>query len=106
MFSDLITILEDNGKGILALHKFAEAARQRAQESGENAAAWVLLATYASEFTDTYERMPISIERTAQLFDQLVQETERLDQAYETKDPVKMLAAVNMLAANLTNSSN
>lgn len=98
MFNDLLTIVEENGKGIFAFQKCAEAARVRAADSAEQAAAWVLLAAITEEFVERYERMPITSDLTEQLNGLLAAEIERLDKAYSGADPAQQLAAINQTA--------
>ncbi|MFV0334491.1 MAG: hypothetical protein ACK5JR_10540 [Tropicimonas sp.] len=101
MFKDLITILEENGKGIHALRKGAQAARARAAAEPDRAAAWTLMALRAEEFIDANERMAITAGQTKTLFEQIATETARLDTAFAGADAGEKLAVLNDIAASL-----
>lgn len=102
MFADLITILEDNGKGIHALRKSATEAYARAALHPDRAAPWYLMAALAQDFIDSNERMAVSTDKVRQQFELMTRHAALLDDAYASGDGAAQLTAINTVAASLT----
>ncbi|WP_112323416.1 hypothetical protein [Oceanibium sediminis] len=105
MFADLITILEEKGRGLNAFQKCAETARTRAAEGTEQAAAWALMSVIASEFVDANERMAISTSQINWQIEQYVDQAKKLDEAFASGDAAQKLAATNAVARALIKSA-
>ena len=105
MFADLISVLEENGKGIHALRKCAEEAYKRARDDADRSAAWILMASLAEDFIDANERMAVSTAHIQGQFELMSDHADLLDRVYASTDANKQLAALNTLATSLTKTS-
>lgn len=102
MFTDLIKLIEDNGKGIHALRKCAEEAYRRSAADVERSAAWVLMAALAEGFIEANERMAVSTVHIQQQFDLMSANAKTLERAFAESDAANQLAALNTVASSLT----
>lgn len=105
MFSELITLVEENGAGIHAYRKAANMACNRASETGEQAAGWFLLASFADMIVEQNERIAVTSIQTSQWFSAVKTEVERLNKAFSNSDPAGRLDALNQTAQILVNQA-
>ncbi|QUS36205.1 hypothetical protein [Falsirhodobacter algicola] len=99
MFTTILDILQDKGRGIHAYAAVARTAMKMAALHPEQAAGFYVLATTAETFVDLHERMPVSSQELAQAFAAFTDDVTALQEAYEGGDPATILAALNRIAA-------
>ncbi|WBU56122.1 hypothetical protein [Paracoccus sediminicola] len=80
MFSDVIEIIETNGKSIHAYNDVAGMLRRNAASQPEDAAGYLVLALAAEQFLELNERMPLRAPQVAESFDRIKSFAESLDQ--------------------------
>lgn len=98
-FSDLAQLIKDNGNGVRAFEKAAEEAFSAAAKHPDLAVAYFVLASEAAEFSDMYDRMPVtkSISDTAQ--ERFADHAKKLDAAIE--DHAQMISALNEIVLEM-----
>ncbi|WP_460272862.1 hypothetical protein [Celeribacter sp. ULVN23_4] len=94
MFTFLLDLITEKGKGIHAYVAASKAAFERALTEPDHAAAFYFLATSAENFVDRHERQPLSGEELDQNFDAFKADIEALDAAAQEPE-AKRLAVLN-----------
>lgn len=94
-FSELAQLIEENSSGVGAFEKAAEQAFNAARQQPDLAAAYFILGAEATDFADSYDRMPITkaISDAAQA--RFAQHANDLDAA--SSDPAKLLEVLNRI---------
>ena len=98
-FSDLAQLIQDNGNGVRAFEKAAEEAFAAASKSPGLAVAYFVLGSEAADFSDVYDRMPVtkSISDAAQA--RFADHAAKLDAAIES--PEQTVTALNEIVADI-----
>jgi hypothetical protein len=98
-FYDLAKLIKDNGNGVRAFEKAAEEAFWAASKRPELAVAYFVLASEAADFSEMYDRMPVTkyISDTAQK--RFAEHAEKLDAAIE--DYEQMTGALNEIVLEM-----
>ncbi|MBU2867580.1 hypothetical protein [Pacificibacter marinus] len=81
MFTFLLDLLTEKGRGIHAYAAVAKVAFERAVSEPEHAAAFYVLATSAENFVDLHERQPLSSKALEQSFDAFRADVEAFEAA-------------------------
>lgn len=94
MFTFLLDLTQEKGRGIHAYSAVAKAAFERAVTEPDHTAAFYFLATSAENFVDLHERQPLSSEELERNFDMFQADVEALEGAAE-ESAEKRLAVLN-----------
>lgn len=101
MFDELLTILNENRRGIHAYRKCADKAFERASDEPENATAYFLLGAAAEDFVSKNERMPLSTKDAEVAFSQFSDFVGQLETSLASSSPDEMLQTLNAIAGKL-----
>ncbi|MAY34279.1 MAG: hypothetical protein MRY67_13115 [Rhodovulum sp.] len=101
MFAELITLLNENGRGLNAFRKCADAAKGLAQKNPDYATEFFVLAVYAENFVDFHERMAVDLSATAKAADQFVKVAEQFDAAITSGSAQTRLGAMNEVVTGM-----
>jgi hypothetical protein len=98
-FSDLAQLIKDNGNGVRAFEKAAEEAFAAASKNPELAAAYFVLGSEAADFSDVYDRMPVTKVISDAAQERFAEHAAKLDAAFE--DPSSTIAALNKIVTEI-----
>ncbi|PTQ72026.1 hypothetical protein [Celeribacter persicus] len=96
MFTFLLDLITEKGRGIHAYSAVAKAAFERALAEPDHAAAFYFLATSAETFVDRHERQPLSSEELEQNF-MAFQDDIRALEAVAQDSKAEQLAVLNAI---------
>ncbi len=97
--TELVTIIETNGKGVRAYQDCAQTARDRVKARSEEAAAYLLLAMAAETFVDAYDDQPLLSQNAENEFLRFKNYVEQLESIEKNSDGATKLDALNRVAA-------
>lgn len=101
--TELVQIIEDQGKGVRSYVECARTARERIKTQSENAAAYYVLAIAADKFVDAYDDQPLLSQHAEDEFVHYKSYVERLETAAAQADEGKKLDTLNRVAADVAN---
>ncbi|SFJ12188.1 hypothetical protein [Celeribacter neptunius] len=96
MFTFLLDLITEKGRGIHAYSAAAKAAFERALTEPEHAAAFYFLATSAENFVDLHERQPLSSEALERNFNAFQADIQALEKVAQDS-PEKRLSVLNTM---------
>jgi hypothetical protein len=101
MFTFLLDLVTEKGRGIHAYSAAAKAAFERALAEPENAAAFYILATSAENFVDLHERQPLSSKALEQNFDAFRADIEAFEAASKVGAEQRLSALNEVVRLNV-----
>lgn len=101
--TELVKIIEDQGKGVRAYVECARICRDRLKTQSDLAAGYFLLTIAADKFVDAYDDQPLLSQRAEDEFLHFKNYVEQLDKAQTSDDPTVKLEALNRVATEITN---
>lgn len=97
-FDEIVSVLEDKGRGVHAYRAVIDFAQKAIAEDPDRAIGYWLLGVIAERFVDTTERQPINSAQTEAAFQNFKACAERLNTAFLTGQQDVVLALLNSLA--------
>lgn len=101
--TELVQIIENQGKGVRSYVECARTARERIKTQSDNAAAYYLLAIAADKFVDAYDDQPLLSQNAEDEFLHYKNYVEQLEAAAAQAEASKKLDALNRVAASVAN---
>ncbi|MCR9138832.1 MAG: hypothetical protein NXI27_22715 [Alphaproteobacteria bacterium] len=101
--SELVKIIEDQGKGVRAYIACARLCRDQLKTRSDQSAAYLLLAVAADKFVDTYDDQPLLSQRAEDEFLHFKSYVDRLDEADRSSNADDRLKALNDVAIDVAN---
>ena len=102
MFSDLLELIDENGRSVRAYEICARTARNRAIGELDNSAALFLLAMAAQRFVDSFDDQPITVDEAAREGEKIGGYITDLNDAYNQSDTGIRISALNKVANALS----
>lgn len=101
--TELVNIIEDQGKGVRAYIECARRCRDRLMTHSDQSAAYFLLAIAADKFVDTYDDQPLLSQRAEDEFLHFKNYVEMLVEAEQSSNAETKLRTLNDVAADVAN---
>lgn len=101
MFTFLLDLITEKGRGIHAYGAAAEQAYARALSAPEHAAAFYYLATSAENFVDLHERQPLSSEDLAAHFEAFQGDIQALEAASDAPKEDRLSVLNDLVKARI-----
>lgn len=99
--TELLNIIEDNGKGVRAYSECGRAARKCIKTQSDEAAAYYLLSIAADRFVETYDDQPLLSQGAEDAFLNFKSYVELLAATGRESDATAKLQALNRVATEI-----
>ncbi len=101
--TELVEIIEDQGKGVRAYAECARMCRDRLQSRSGLSAAYLLLTIAADKFVDAYDDQPLLSQRAEDEFLRFKGYVDQLQAGEQQTDATVKLETLNRIAAEIAN---
>ncbi|MDF1776677.1 MAG: hypothetical protein P1V13_11635 [Rhizobiaceae bacterium] len=101
--SDLLDIIENQGKGVRSYIECARICQERINEKPEDAASYYLLKIAANRFVDAYDDQPLLSNLADSEFLNFKNYVDQLHAAEQEADPAMKLSTLNRVAHEIAN---
>ncbi|WP_153769949.1 hypothetical protein [Labrenzia sp. CE80] len=101
--TELVKIIEDNGKGVRAYSECNRACRDQLVVQSETAAAYFLLSMVSEKFVDTYDDQPLSSSIAEAEFKRFKGYVGQFEASERAADPAEKLNTLNRIADEIAN---
>lgn len=99
--TELLKIIEDNGKGVRAYSECGQAARECIKTQSDQAAAYYLLSIAADRFVETYDDQPLLSQGAEDAYVNFKSYVEQFVETELENDAGKKLQTLNRVAAEI-----
>lgn len=99
--TELLKIIEDNGKGVRAYSECARAAREGIKTQPNQAVSYYLLSIAADRFVDTYDDQPLLSQGAEDVFQSFKSYVDQLAATEQESDAAKKLQVLNQVATEI-----
>lgn len=99
--TELLNIIEDNGKGVRAYSECGQAARECIKTQSDQATAFYLLSIAADRFVETYDDQPLLSQGAEYAFQNFKNYVEQLAAITQENDAATKLQTLNRVAAEI-----
>ncbi|MGJ8532752.1 MAG: hypothetical protein ACSHYC_11280 [Alphaproteobacteria bacterium] len=99
--TELLNIIENNGKGVRAYSECGRAARECIKTQSDQATAYYLLSIAADRFVETYDDQPLLSQGAEDAYLNFKSYVEQLAETEQENDAAKKLQTLNRVAAEI-----